>query len=374
MPIRIAFDARPLLGPRTGVGAWLDLLLGSLAASTDWRFVLALPRPGCDLHLAGLADRVEVVAPRLGLPGTVWLHTLAAPSLAGRADALVGTLGVLPRRLAMPAVLMVHDLTPRTRPHQHTAANRFCFNAYFAESLASAARIVTNSEATRRRLQEAFPRLGAGAVAIPLAVDPFFAPAPGGESGEATRVVFAGGRRFILQLGTIEPRKGVATLIAAHALLLAREPGAPDLVLAGGRGWGGDLVEHALAVHPAPERVHRPGYVTREDARALLRHAEVVVMASEEEGFGLPLAEALACGARCVISDDEALVEVAGDAATIVPRGEADALAAAIARVLASAAGSGRDRALARAASLSPARHADSWRLLLEDVLALQPS
>lgn len=374
MPIRIAFDARPLLGPRTGVGAWLDLLLHSLAASTDWRFVLALPRLGGDLHLAGLADRVEVVAPRLALPGTVWLHTLAAQSLAGRADALVGTLGILPRRLGMPAVLMVHDLTPRTRPHQHTVANRFCFNAYFAESLAGAARIVTNSEATRRRLQEAFPRLGAGAVAIPLAVDPFFTQAPEGEGGESTRAAFAGGRHFILQLGTLEPRKGVTTLIAAHALLLRREVGAPDLVLAGARGWGGGFVERALDLHPAPERVHRPGYVTRDDARALLRHAEVVVLASEEEGFGLPLAEALACGARCVISDDEALVEVAGDAATIVPRGKADAVAAAIAAVLAGAAGSGRDRALARAASFAPARHADAWRLLLEDVLALQPS
>ncbi|NCO69782.1 MAG: glycosyltransferase family 4 protein [Acidobacteria bacterium] len=223
---------------------------------------------------------------------------------------------------------------------------------------------------TRRRLQEAFPRLGAGAVAIPLAVDPFFTPAPDSESSEPTRAAFAGGRRFILQLGTLEPRKGVATLIAAHASMLGRDPEAFDLVLAGARGWGGDFVARALAAHPDPARVHLPGYVSRDDARALLRHAEVVVMASEEEGFGLPLAEALACGARCVISDDEALVEVAGDAATVVPRGRADAFATAIAAVRGGAADCGRDRALARAAAFAPARHADAWRRVVEGMLS----
>ncbi|MFN3413121.1 MAG: glycosyltransferase, partial [Thermoanaerobaculum sp.] len=113
-------------------------------------------------------------------------------------------------------------------------------------------------------------------------------------------------------------------------LLLAENPQAPDLVLAGGRGWGGGFVERALAHHRQPRRVHFPGYVTREEARSLLRTAQLVVLASEEEGFGLPLAEALCCGAACVASKEDALVEVAAGAALHVPPRNPQALAQAL--------------------------------------------
>ncbi|MGV8041309.1 MAG: glycosyltransferase [Thermoanaerobaculaceae bacterium] len=98
-------------------------------------------------------------------------------------------------------------------------------------------------------------------------------------------------------------------------------------MLAGGGGWGGDWLRRALDAHPRADRVHLPGYVSRETARALLRHAEAVVLASEEEGFGLPLAEALACGAPCAISDEAALAEVAGGCARVFRRGDAAGLA-----------------------------------------------
>ncbi|HUK12769.1 MAG TPA: glycosyltransferase, partial [Thermoanaerobaculaceae bacterium] len=324
--MRIAFDARPLLGQRTGVSVWLEGLLRGLAAATDWRFVLCLPRAAASLGVDDLVERCEVLAPAIGRPGTVWLHTAAASLAAGRADVWVGTLGVLPRRLTIPAVLAVHDLTPRSRPQQHTPANRFCFNAYFEESAACADALVCVSAATLAALAAVLPQAARRAEVIREGVDPFFS--PGGDAGEAreTALRFAGGRTFIVQLGTLEPRKGIATLLAAHAALLRADRAAPDLVLAGAPGWGGGWLARALAAHPERARVHLPGYVSREDARALLRHAELGVLASEEEGFGLPLAEALACGAACVVSDAAALVEVAGGAARRFRRGEAAAL------------------------------------------------
>lgn len=328
--MRIAFDARPLLGPRTGVGVWLSGLLQELAAATSWELELHLPRRG-DPKVQDLAPHARVYFPRIPLPGTLWLVTAAARQVGG-ADVYVGTLGILPRRLQTPSVLVLHDLTPRTRPHHHRLANRFCFNAYVEESLANADVVVCSSHATARRLAQVFPGRARNVRVISLAVDNFFS--PGVEDKAAIAARFAQGRPFIVQLGTLEPRKGVDTLILAHDLLLAENPLAPDLVLAGGRGWGGKFLKRALAKHRQPERVHLAGYVAREEARALLRTAEVVVLASEEEGFGLPLAEALCCGAACVTSDEEALVEVAAGAALHAPRRDPQALAQALARAL----------------------------------------
>jgi glycosyltransferase involved in cell wall biosynthesis len=364
--MRIAFDARSLIGPRTGVGVWLEGLLRGLLASTDWLFLLCLPRRVDALGLDDLTERVEVLAPLFPLPGTLWLHTVAAPMVAGKADAYVATLGVLPRRLAIPDVLMVHDMTPRSRPGQHTLANRFCFNAYFEESLARAGRIVCVSAATREAVTRVQPQAGQRAVVIGNGVDPFFSPAGAGGEGPAVRKRFAGGRPFLVQLGTLEPRKGIATLLAAHGILLERRPDAPDLVLAGGHGWGWGLIERALSHHPDRSRVHLTGYVSREDARGLLRHAELAVVASDEEGFGLPLAEALACGAACVASDAPALLEVAGGAARHFPRGDATALAAALVDALAPAVVAGlRGAALQRGAALGWEGPLSAWRELL---------
>jgi glycosyltransferase involved in cell wall biosynthesis len=367
--MRIAFDARPLLGPRTGVGVWLEGLVRGLVASTSWDLVLALPRGAESLGLDDLGARVQILAPAVPFPGTLWLMTVAGPSFAGRIDALVGTLGVLPRRVPAPTVLVVHDTTPRTRPHHHTLANRFCFNAYLEESLSDSDAIVCVSAATRARLAAVAPGAARAAVVIGEGVDPVFSPPPEAADGRVVRERFADGRPFIVQIGTLEPRKGVATLVAAHGRMVRRRSEVPDLVLAGKRGWGGRWLERAIGEHPSPTRVHLPGYVAKGDAVELLRHAELVAVASEEEGFGLPLAEALACGAACVASDDPALVEVARGAAWHAPRGDDVALAALLEAVLEREDRSAsRQRALARAAELGWAPIVARWRAVLEAV------
>lgn len=366
--MRIAFDGRPLLGRRTGVGVWLEGLIRALADATDWEFSLLLPRPASSTGVEDLGRRLHVSASPIPLPGTLWLHTLAGSQVERAGDVFVGTLGVLPRRLAVPGVLMVHDLTPVTRPHHHTLVNWFCFAAYFHESLAVADAVVCLSRATRSRLRSWHPgRASREAEVIGPGVEPFFSPPAEGESSAATRDRFAGGRPFVVQLGTLEPRKGVATLIEAHGRLVVSHEDGPDLVLAGGTGWHSEVVAAALARHPRRDRVHRPGYVTREEARDLFRHAEAVVVASEEEGFGLPVAEALACGAACVISDDPALLEAAADAAEVFPRSSVTALAEALSRTLESERqGELRARARTRRSELGWSGPARQWIHLLQ--------
>jgi glycosyltransferase involved in cell wall biosynthesis len=374
--MRIAFDARSLIGLRTGVGVWLEGLLRGLASTTDFRFLLCLPRRVARLGLDDLGDRATVLAPAVPLPGTLWLQTTAAAMVVQRADAYVATLGVLPRRLVTPNVLVVHDLTPRSHPGRHTLANRFCFNAYFEESLGRAGTLVCMSEATRSAVALLEPQAARRAVVIGAGVDPLFSPPlDDGVEGEVTRRRFAGGRPYLVQLGTLEPRKGISTLLTAHGMLLKRRPDAPDLVLAGGRGWGGGWLERALTQHPDRARVHLPGYVERQEARDLLRHAELVVLASDEEGFGLPLAEALACGAACVASDAPALVELAGGAARHFPRADPTALVALLAEALKPEARRElREAALRRAPALGREGPLSAWRELLSRVASGQPS
>ncbi|MCG6962010.1 MAG: glycosyltransferase family 4 protein [Acidobacteria bacterium] len=368
--MNIACDARALVGPRTGVGAWTTAVMGGLAATAGWRIILAASR-AIDLPPELAVPGVDMLPPpRLRVPGTLWLNSVLPARLeAVASDVFVGALAVVPRGCPVPAVAVVHDLTPRTLPGRHTMANRFCFNAYVEESLERAAAVVAVSAATAAELEATFSWLRGRVRVIPNGVDERFGPPPPEDVGAELRRRFTGGRPYILHLGTLEPRKGIGTLVAAWELIHERSEEPPDLVLAGAPGWGRTADEMRLADPDRRRHVHLPGYVSSDDARDLLRHAEVFVLASEGEGFGLPLAEAICCGTPAVATDVPALVEVAGGAALHVPAGEPRALAAAISRALEPVvADSLRRRAVERSSKLRWGPSISAWRHLLQEV------
>jgi glycosyltransferase involved in cell wall biosynthesis len=266
---------------------------------------------------------------------------------------------------------MVHDLTPRTHPRHHTAANRIVFRLFLERSLRTAHSVVAGSDATCDEILSAFPWVEPKLERIGYGVDAWFSPAPAGDDGLATRERFTGGRPYVLHLGTIEPRKGVPDLVAAWETLVAGKAEALDLVIAGKKGWHTGPILERIEASPFAERIHLPGYVGREDARELLRHAEVFVLASEAEGFGLPLAEAVSCGTPAVASDIQVLRETGGDAALYSPVGDPDALAGAFARALdPDVATRLRARAAVRAPLLRWEPVVDAWAGLLERVVA----
>ena len=134
--------------------------------------------------------------------------------------------------------------------------------------------------------------------------------------------------RYVVSLATLEPRKGLDVLIAALAKL---RDAAPSLLVVGQPGWGGvDLPSAARAAGLSADKVRLLGRLPDPELGVVLRQATLLAMPSRAEGFGLPVAEAMTVGTPVVCSADPALVEVAGDAAEIVPVGDASALAEAI--------------------------------------------
>jgi glycosyltransferase involved in cell wall biosynthesis len=138
---------------------------------------------------------------------------------------------------------------------------------------------------------------------------------------------------YVLALGTVEPRKDVATLVRAFDQVAGRHRDL-SLVVAGRAGWGMERFEAAVAASPWRERVVRLGYVSQAHRSRLLRGATLFAFPSVYEGFGFPPLEAMVAGVPVVTTTAGSLPEVVGDGAELVEPGDADALASAIDRLL----------------------------------------
>ena len=368
--MNIGCDARALVGARTGVGTWTERVMNGLARAGVGTVHLAASKPirleSDEVH----RDLRIVPAPVLPTLGPLWLNTTVPRIVRARGlDVWIGSLAILPLRCRCSTVAMVHDLTPRTHPRRHTAANRLVFRVFLERSLRSADRVVVGSRATRSELVSTCPWVEGKLERIGDGVDEWFSPPPPAADGEETRRRFAAGRPYVLHLGTIEPRKGLVDLVAAWEALVRQRSDAPDLVIAGKTGWRTEPIFERIRSSPTAARIHVAGYVDRADARELLRHAAVFALASEVEGFGLPLAEAISCGTPAVATDIPALREAGGDAALFCPPGDPAELASALAAALdPETARRLRDRARDRAPKLRWQPVVQAWADLLEHV------
>jgi glycosyltransferase involved in cell wall biosynthesis len=254
---------------------------------------------------------------------------LGRSSTARTTDVWHGPHYTMPHAGSAPTVVTVHDLTFFTNPEWHERSKVAFFRRAIRYSAAHARVLLTISDFTARLLEEILPA-HAPAIVAPLGVDlDRFTTTSTGDPKIFAANGLSGTDPYILYVGTVEPRKGLDVLLDAFSEL-ARDDSSVELWLVGQIGWGEGPVESAIASHPYHDRIRRLGYVDDTLLGALYRGAAVVAYPSRGEGFGLPVVEAMACGARVVTTRDTVMAEVASGAASLVPVGDANALASAL--------------------------------------------
>jgi glycosyltransferase involved in cell wall biosynthesis len=254
---------------------------------------------------------------------------------------LLGALGVdvhhaphytMPERATVPIVVTIHDCTFFDHPEWHLTSKAYFFRRAIRRASLRAAALICVSEVTATHLRASCP-VRAPIVVAPHGVDHQrftpLEPAPGADTAALHALGVPADRPLIVFVGTLEPRKGVAPLVAAFDRI-AEVNRDVVLVLGGQVGWGLAEVERTLAAARHPDRIIRTGYLPDVAVPALLRAAAVVACPALAEGFGLPALEAMACGAPLVTTEGTAMAEAAQGAALLVKPADVTTLADAL--------------------------------------------
>lgn len=320
--MRVGLDATPLLSARTGVGQYVGHLVDALAAAPGGPdlTLTAFTLRGARALTAPPGHRVVQRAVPARVLQALWARTVV-PSvelLVGRCDVFHATNFVLPPTRRAVGVVTVHDLAFIRHPDTVSAAT-LRYRTLVPRSVARAAVVLCPAEATAADVAAEYGLPPERVLATPLGVsDEWRSAQPLTADARAELGI---PERYVLFVGTQEPRKRLPDLVAAHRLARGADDAVPGLVLAGPAGWGAPV--------DAPDAI-RTGYLDAPVLRSLVAGATCVAQPSTYEGFGLPALEALASGAPVVASDLPVHREITGGQATLVPVGDVDALAAAL--------------------------------------------
>jgi glycosyltransferase involved in cell wall biosynthesis len=339
---------RPLLGDRLRL---FQNAFGRLGPLPGWE-----DHPTVGARLGYKPWRASVLAGQ-------WLH-LPLDALTPEAELFHATEHLLPHFRRTPTVLTVHDLIFERLPQSHRFRNYVYLKTAMPLFCRRATAIIAISEATKADLMALYGIAAERITVIPEAAAPHFRPvAP--ERADRARARYHLPPRYILAVGTIEPRKNLTRLAQACGPLF-QEGLADALVIVGARGWLEGEFYRYLEGCPWRERIIFPGYVADEDLPALYSAAAITAQASLYEGFGLPVLEAMACGSPVCASAASSLPEVGGDAALYFDPLLTEQMTDALRRVLRdpSLAQEMREKGLAQAARYS-------WEQTARQTLAL---
>jgi glycosyltransferase involved in cell wall biosynthesis len=327
--VLITLDATPLLGARTGIGRYVENLLVELPGALERRQVDAQVRATTwtarGARLSGLPSGVVQVGPRVParLLRACWRRA-DFPSiewLVGSTDVFHGTNFVSPPTRAAREVVTIHDLAYALHP-ETVSKSSLLYRELVPRSLARGAHVVTPTEVVASAVRSHYSLPYERVTAIPHGVDStWFEASPPDQEWSAARGLPTD---YFVYVGSLDPRKNLPTLLEAHARLRATSTDAPDLVLAGPAGREG-----AFAPRPG---VHVTGWLDDADLKHLVAGCRALVLPSIDEGFGLPVLEALAAGRPVVVSELPVLHEVSGPHAITAAHDDPDDLADALRR------------------------------------------
>ena len=294
---------------------------------------------------------------RLGWPPAEWF--------LGSIDVVHGTNFVVPPTTAAGRVVTVHDLTPVKYPELCDPAS-LVFRDFVQRAVQLGAWVHTHSQYVADEIVDVFG-------ADPSRVRAIWSGIPDLRAGtrfaSGSRVDLpAGVGRYVLAIGTVEPRKGFPGLVRAFDRIAAAHPDLA-LVIIGSPGWGSTALDDALSSVTHRDRIIRLGYVADDNLMVWLRGAALLAYPSRYEGFGYPPLLAMSLGVPVVTTAAGSIPEVVADAASLVPPDDVDALAGALERVLddPTVAASLRDAGRERARLFTWARCADQMANLYVD-------
>ena len=325
--MRVGIDAGRVLRGHGGVSSYSRELIRALAGEGVAHEIVLFDLDGKTPHRRDLEDALGPLPSRVSIAPTSRteleeIDLFHAPGFA------------MPPAGARRHVFTVHDLTVLSHPECHTVGNRVRTLASVAEALVRGATVIAVSDATRREALRLLALPSEDVEVLPPILSPIFA--AHGDAWADDRVVRSRGIEgsYVLAVASLEPRKNIGRLLEAWSLLSEELRRTHQLVVVAADGWLQSKVRSRLDAMSRARSVVNVGHLPAGELAALYRRARVFVFPSLAEGFGLPVAEAMACGAPIVTSNRSSLPEVAGDAAVLVDPEDPDEIAGAVTAVL----------------------------------------
>jgi glycosyltransferase involved in cell wall biosynthesis len=338
--MRIGLDGLPLTAPKTGVGHYTyELALALAAVAPSSSFELAYPSSAPSVAVIDnkrpLPINLTAERVRVGLLGKHWWSVgLPRYIRQQKIELFHGTNFDVPLRRRCATVLTIHDLSQLLHPETHPRRSVSRARRRLPLMTRTADAIIVPADSIRREVCEQFKVAPDAVFVVPEAARESFRPMDPDEA-ELVRRRLAVQDDFLLAVGTIEPRKNLAVLIAAFNEVARAQPdNEVQLVIAGGNGWLSGPLFEAIEKSPCRRRILLTDYLHDHELRALYSTCRAFVYPSIYEGFGLPPLEAMACGAPVIASRIPTLLETLGDAAHFFDPQNKDQLTQAIIDVI----------------------------------------
>jgi glycosyltransferase involved in cell wall biosynthesis len=356
--MRIAIDGRTIQPRRSGVGQYAEFLVRSLLKiDRENNYILFLAKPNDTLEAPNLTkiliegyERMILnrVWENLILPRYVQTYSIDLYFSPAFALPVLPRLGRCIRWLPLPwrirrfcnadrklkYVVTIHDLIAYIHPEYFTPKMRMWTKLFVPNALKLADKVIVVSDTTKRDLMKLFGVESEKVKVVWPWFDEKFHPVTDPESLAEVRERYSLPPKFILYLGTIEPRKNIVGLAEAYSLLPPHIQHEFSLVLAGGMGWYADTIVAQLQALHTHGSVTMVDYVEDRHLPALYSLASLFAFPSFYEGFGSPPLEAMSCGTPVITSNVSAIPDVVGDAALLVNPHDVREISAAMEKVL----------------------------------------